>query len=120
MKLEEFRDTREPAKEENTQCVEVDQYHVTLDALTDYISAYDKYLECKSHLEYKKASLIIHTDWSNALPNHNRPTVNDKESYVTETVYVLQGKVNEAYLRKRDYEERYKIELLELEAECRQ
>ena len=119
MKLEDFRDTREPQKE-NNDCEEMDQATVTKEALADYISAYDKYLECKSHLEYKKASLTIHTDWSQALPETKRPTVNDKEAYVTETVYTLQGKVNEAYLRKKDYEERYKIELLILEGECRQ
>lgn len=118
MNLEDFRDKREPVTE--TECEELDQVTVTKEALADYISAYDKYLECKSYLERKKASLTIHTDWSNALPNHNRPTVADKEAYVTDTVYVLQGKVNEAYLRKKDYEERYKIELLMLEAECRQ
>ena len=119
MDLEEFRDTREKSDCE-CELDEFSQVTITKEALADYISAYTKYLECKEYLERKQASLKIHTDWSNALPNHNRPTVGDKEAYIADVVYELKGKVNEAYLRKKEYEELYKIELLILEEECRQ
>ena len=84
-------------------------------ALHKFIDAYGDYLECKDKYDYKKATLQTKTDWSVALEGINRPTVADKESYITEVMFDKTRVLHEKYLEKRFREELYKIELLKLE-----
>ena len=93
------------------------QYDATKKALCDLVSATMEYLECKDHMEYKKASLLIHTDWSEALPLHKKPTVGDKDAYIKEVTYDKQKHLRALMVEKMMKEELYKIELLRYEKE---
>ena len=93
------------------------QYDAVKKALCDLVSATMEYLECKDHMEYKKASLLIHTDWNEALPLHKRPTVGDKEAYIKEVTYDKQKHLRALMVEKMMKEELYKIELLRYEKE---
>ena len=117
---------REPKEPEDTQQVtfKVDpntqttfQYDVVKKALCDLVSATMEYLECKDHMEYKKATYLIHTDWKEALPLHSRPTVGDKEAYIKEVTYDKQKHLRALYVDKMMKEELYKLELLRYEKE---
>ena len=115
---------REPKVEETQTTLDIDpttqttfQYDAVKKALCDLVSATMEYLECKDHMEYKKASLLIHTDWGEALPLTNRPTVGDKEAYIKEITYDKQKNLRALYVDKLYKEELYKIELLRYEKE---
>lgn len=115
---------REEPIEETQTTLDVDpntqttfQYDATKKALCDLVSATMEYLECKDHMEYKKASLLIHTDWGEALPLSNRPTVGDKDAYITEVTYDKKKHLRALQVDKMYKEELYKIELLRYEKE---
>ena len=93
------------------------QYNIVKEALSELVSTTMEYLECKDHMEYKKASLLIHTDWNEALPLHKRPTVGDKEAYIKEVTYDKQKHLRALMVEKMMKEELYKIELLRYEKE---
>ena len=93
------------------------QYNEVKKTLNEFIEAYQKYLYCKDHIDHKKATLLIQTDWSVALPEHSRPTVGDKEAYINDVTYNERVKSRELYLDKLLKEELYKLELLRYEKE---
>ena len=116
---------REESVEETQTTLDVDpktqttfQYDVVKKALCDLVSATMEYLECKDHMEYKKASLLIHTDWSEALPLlDKKPTVGDKEAYINEVTYDKKKHLRALLVDKMYKEEIYKIDLLRYEKE---
>ena len=61
----------------------------------------NKYKEKKVELDLAKADMNLNTDWEKALQK-DKPTVNEKESYIKLQTADLQREVNELKI-KRDY-----------------
>ena len=71
-----------------------------------------QYTQLKNESEYKEAELLILTNWGDALPDHKRPTVGDKEAWIK-----LQMKEEKQEIGKLGVEKAYLKELYELEKE---
>ena len=95
----------------------VNQYDKTLKALVLYNEANKRYVECKTALEYKKATLQTKTDWGVALPEHKRPTVGDKEAYILEVCYEDICKVAKLRAEREFQKELYEVEKIMLQKE---
>ena len=80
--------------------------------LNKYKEASLQYNQSKYDLDYKEAELLITTNWGDALPEHKRPTVGDKEAWIKLQVNVEKRELAELRI-KRDYLK----ELFELEKE---
>ena len=93
------------------------QYDVCKKALCDLVSVMMEYLEVKDELEYEKAKIQTKTDWNEALPLSNRPTVDDKKAYIAEVTYDKKQRLRALMVDKMYKEELYKIELLRYEKE---
>lgn len=124
VKMNPVDDVKREPVEENQSTLEVDQtsqttfqVDVTKKALCDLVSATMEYLEAKDALEYEKAKLQTKTDWGEALPLTNRPTVDDKKSYIAEVTYKKKQQLRALQVDKMYKEELYKIELLRYEKE---
>ena len=92
------------------------QYCEVKRALKEYIDAYQVYLECKDSLDKKKASIQVHTDWSN-LFSDRKPTVADKEAHITLVTMEQRMLNHDLYIDKLHKEKLYELEVMRYQKE---
>ena len=71
-----------------------------------------QYCEAKRGLEVLKAELILNTDWNEAL-GKPKPTVQEKEAFITLQTQKEQCKIDSLKLRKDYLYRMYKVAFLE-------
>ena len=92
------------------------QYCEVKRALKEYIDAYQVYLECKDSLDKKKASIQVHSDWSN-LFSDRKPTVADKEAHITLVTMEQRMLNHDLYIDKLHKEKLYELEVMRYQKE---
>lgn len=106
----------EPDKDES-ESKPLTQYEKTKLALEKWKKTSDLYNERKALADYKKSSLLIRTNWKEALPEHSRPSVDDKKAYVREETYDDRKSLAVLWTEKEFLKELYELEKIRYEKE---
>ena len=98
---------------QNTSKEEVEvlnQFDKAKHQLKQYKELALQYNQLKYEVNYQEASLLITTNWGDALPSHKKPTVGDKTAWITMQLKDKKRELVELRIERDYLEEIYKLE----------